>query len=296
MRKILILLLFILILSCSTEDKEIKIALISQEPFGANRSLVLSGARRFANEYNIPLEEISIPTSYEVINQIDSIKKAIDLGFTSIILHPISSNITEKAYELTKAAGVDLILIKDNFLDTKSVSTDIENASNLLISYLRSFNKSNNILLCFPSQDNNALKIFERKIALFAHENNIFFNAYYTYSNRMVADKLLKDYISSFSEATIITFDETSSSALIDLIDNNKDINFISFGSSINQLTELEKERIQALLVEDYFSMGYIAAKLALSEKKEKIQTKYNLITKESMFLKSNQWLLYAIK
>lgn len=75
-------------------------------------------------------------------------------------------------------------------------------------------------------------------------------------------------------------------------------VKLVGFDSSMNEIAFLEEGILQATVVQKPFSMGYLAIKAALQDiKGEKLESRIDtgseLITKENMYLKENQKLLF---
>lgn len=102
------------------------------------------------------------------------------------------------------------------------------------------------------------------------------------------------------SEATdvIVSFDNTSTDALLDALTNlNKTSKVYSISTSEKAVYNLYGSRIKALEYPDEFSMGYLAAMNALdvpeAAKYSKKAIDYRIVRKENMYDEDNQTLLF---
>ncbi|MCR5301280.1 MAG: substrate-binding domain-containing protein [Lachnospiraceae bacterium] len=103
------------------------------------------------------------------------------------------------------------------------------------------------------------------------------------------------------SEATdvIVTFDNSTTDALIDALSNlNMDRKVYSISTSNKAVYNLYNKDIKALMYPDEFSMGYLAAKYALDRKDaQKMysgkEIEYRIVKKENMYDEDNQTLLF---
>ena len=103
------------------------------------------------------------------------------------------------------------------------------------------------------------------------------------------------------SEATdvIVTFDNTTTDALLDALTNlNKKSKVYSISTSDKAVYSLNKKDIKALMYTDEFSMGYLAAMYAVDNKNaiKKYSHRvidYRIVRKEDMYDEGNQTLLF---
>ncbi len=102
------------------------------------------------------------------------------------------------------------------------------------------------------------------------------------------------------SEATdvIVTFDNTTTDALIDALTNlNKQSKVYSISTSEKAVYSLNKGMIKSLEYTDEFSMGYLAALYALDHSKAKDysdkEIDFKIVRKEDMYDEDNQELLF---
>ena len=103
------------------------------------------------------------------------------------------------------------------------------------------------------------------------------------------------------SEATdvIVAFDNTTTDALIDALENlNQTSKVYSISTSNKAVYNLYNKEIKALEYPDEFSMGYLAAMYALdrsyaNKKYSDKEIEYRLVRKENMYDEDNQTLLF---
>ena len=119
------------------------------------------------------------------------------------------------------------------------------------------------------------------------------------YENNADTRMFIQRAIVSEAADVIVTFDNSTTDALIDALTNlNMNRKVYSISTSNKAVYNLYNRDLKALLYPDEFSMGYLAAMYALdrSDAKKKYSGKeieYRIVRKENMYDEDNQKLLF---
>lgn len=310
---ILVVSTIFMISGCSDElskrkDDEKDIVLITKMNTGYYWGTVKTGADVAARELKVNVEHYAPREEDNVKEQIALVNQAVDRGIDALILAASDFSELDEVIEKAYDKHIPVIIIDSEVNTNKThcliVTNNVEageNAGNMLVHLTGEIAE---IGLCYSIK--GATKIYKREQGLESILSNYpkidIITREYCYGDIESAYKLTKRMIIEHSELdAIVTFDVASSEGAARAINEMelKDrINLIAFGNTVEEINYLEKGDIKAMVIENPFSIGYLAVKYAVDATQgkkipEKVNISSMLINKENMYLPENQKLLF---
>jgi ribose transport system substrate-binding protein len=310
----LILFIVIFLVSCISKDtglnieNKAKVALVLKMNTGYHWGTIKQGADTAAREFNVNLYFYAPLQEEDVEGQINLVNQALDENVDALILAASDFKelveVTEKAYD----KKIPVIII-ESLVDTDKIHSYIatdnldagRKAGNALIEIAGP--ACNVAVMNFIKGTSNAddrekglLEVIEDhpKINVVAKE--------YCLSDINLASKLTKKIISENENLdAIVALNSISSEGVAQAVEEMGlagKIKIIAFDSTTREIDYLEEGIIQATVIQNPFSMGYLGVKYAVEMLNgNKIDSYFNteskVITKENMYLKENQKLLF---
>lgn len=287
------------------------IALIVKMNYGYHWGTVKLGADAAAREFNVdidysaPDDEDDIEGQIKLVNEVlDRKDKKIDALILAASDFKELVGVTERAYGM----GIPVIII-DSEVDTKKIHSFIatdnfdagEKAGNKLAGITDGSCRV--AIMSFVKGTRNAEEREEGLMSVISKYPDIKVVAKeYCRSDTTLAYNLTKDIIAKNKEVNaIVAFNSISSEGVAQAIDDMKlggKVKVIAFDSTLQEINFLEKGVIQATVIQNPFSMGYLGVKNAVDvingKKVEKrVYTESRVIDKENMYLPENQKMLF---
>ena len=270
---------------------------------------LIAGAEIGANDFDVQLEILGVYSEDDIEGQNQEILKAIEMQPDVILLAASSATETIPYIEQAIAAGIQVILVDsvvDKELGSGIVSTNNIEMGRELARYARQFlNQDSQIGIIGPVQE--AATAIEReqgiREGLGQYEENILKVAFggFNYEN---AYELTKQMIADAPEMNILFgINEDSSvgaARAIHALGLENEIMLFGVDNSLEQIQFLERGVFQAIMIQKPVNMGYLAVELGVqalegASRSEIIDSGSVLITRDNMYLRENQQLLFPL-
>lgn len=291
----------------SIENKK-NIAIIGGMNSGYHWGTIKRGAEAAAREFNVNIEYSAPNDEGDVEGQIKLVNLALEKKVDALILAPSDyramADITKKAYN----EGIPVVII-DSEVDTDKmhcyIGTDNleagEKAGNVLLSFIPKEGKI--AIINFVKGSKNAEEREEgiKSVLAGSPKINIVANEY-CYSDVNRAYSLTKEIISKYEDIdAIVALNALSSegvAAAVSEMGLQGKVKVVAFDSTTSEIEFLEKGVIQAIVIQNPFSMGYLGVKSSVEIMNGKkvakiISTGSKIIDKNNMDLPENQKLLF---
>lgn len=282
----------------------IDISVISGGESVDSLSTIKQGIDQAASDMKVDISFITLNKENDLVEQIALINREIDSGVDAILLSAVDSQGLIDCIESIES-NIPIITI-DSTVDTPKVlayySADNYNIGLDLGKHIASLGKINkNIAIITTGSKRSNIK--QRYVGLedsLGSNNNIFFWSFQTDKEKSV------DYISKLvidnKIDSLVTIDLSSLELAIKLKKQLKDIDVDIFGigNNTNIVSALEKNIINSIVVQNDFSIGYLAVEAAISALDKKsinkdINIEYRIITSNNMYEPKNQKMLFPI-
>lgn len=291
----------------NAENKK-TIALILKMNYGYHWGTIKLGANAAAREFNVNIDYAAPDGEEDVARQVKLVDDALAKKVDALILaagdYKALVGVTEKAYD----QGIPVIII-DSEVDTNKVDSYIatdnydagKKAGNMLVSIGGTDLRV--AIMSFVKGPRNAEQREEGLMSVISRYPGVKVVAKeYCLSDTKLAYNLTKKIISENDNIdAFIALNEISSEGVAQAIDEmglGGKVKIIAFDSAFQSINYLEKGVIQATVVQNPFSMGYLGVKYAVEAMEGKqipkaypIESK--VIDKDNMYLPENQKLLF---
>lgn len=315
---IIFYILLVFIFSCISCTKPVdlnntarkNIAVIVKMNYGYHWGTVKLGVNAAAREFNVNIKYYAPNDEADIEGQIRMVNQAIDEKVDALILaasdYKALVEVTEKAYDM----GIPVIII-DSEVDTDKihayVATDNyeagKKAGNILVDIVGE--KANVAIMSFVKGTRNAEEREEGLMSVISNYPDIKVVAKeYCLSDNKLAYNLTKKIIWENSQVdAFVAFNDISSEGAAQAVDEMNlkgKVKIVAFDSTLQEINYLEKGVIQATVIQNPFSMGYLGVKYAVDALEgRKVEKRYPLDSKviniDNMFLPENQKLLFPL-
>ena len=313
-KKILIIMLIVLILvSCTnnvitTPDNDITIRVIVKNQSHDFWAVVEMGTEAAGREFGVIVEYIGPANEEDIDGQVRMVEAAIEDKVDAIVLAAIDYEKLVPAAEKAKDSGIPVIIIDSNINSDKMdsfIGTDNIDAGRVLgqsmidvlgtdldiaiVSFVKGAASSNereigviNAISQYPDINVLAL-LYCNSVEDIAQEKTI---------------ETIKKYPDIDAFVCLNAYATVGTARGIIELDKAGEIKIIGFDSTPEEISYLENDVIELLVVQNPFSMGYLGVKYALDAINgipvpEKISTEAEVINKENMYLPENQKLVF---
>jgi ribose transport system substrate-binding protein len=297
--------------SINLSDSEKKnVALIVKSNYGYYWGNLKMGAYAAAREFNINIDYAAPGDESDIPGQIELVNKAIDKKVDGIILaasdYKQLVEVTERAYDLR----IPIIII-DSEVDTKKVdsyiATDNLEAGRKAGSVIAEISdrKSKVAVMSFLKGSRSAeLREYGLLDVISKYPDIEIVAKEYCLSDGKLAYNLTKKIISENEELdAIVALNEVASEGVaqaIDEMDLEGKVKVIAFESTLREIDYLDKGVIQATIIQNPFSMGYLGVKNifeSINNKKieKRIFIDSKIIDRDNMYLPENEKLLFPL-
>ncbi|SKA91265.1 ribose transport system substrate-binding protein [Caloramator quimbayensis] len=318
----ILLILFILILSESCmvnkstssnfiNNKRKNIVFISKMSYGYHWATVKQGAIAASKEFNVDIDFAAPDLEENVEEQIKLVNNVIDNNDKTVNAIVLAASdydelvdVIEKVYD----KNIPVIVI-DSEVNTSKISSNIitdnfeagKKMGNILVDICGK--KAKIAIMSFIKGSRNAKQREDGLISIIAKYPDIkLISKEYCYSDTSLACNLTKKLLLENEDIDgIVALNDISSEGVALAVDEMKlggKVKVIAYDSTTQELHYLEKGVIQALVIENPFSIGYLGVKFAVDKLNgKKIPSKYlmetKVIDKNNMYLPENQRMLF---
>ncbi len=268
------------------------------------------GAELAAKEEGVRIETRGPFLERNIESQKEILKEAIDEKVDIILLAATNVDALKSLVEEAKGQGITLLTVDstvEGVPNITNVATDSVQASAVLTKHLIEIldQKGEIIMINFVEGASTAKERdlgYKEEASKYEH---IFMHpTVYTEGTTSDAYRATKKVLLEYPTLSgIVAANQQVTDAVCDAIQElglQGKVKVVGFDSSKSIIYALEKNVIEAIVVQKPFNMGYLAVKNSLQAytgKKipEYIDTGYKLINKETLYLTENQKLLYPI-
>jgi ribose transport system substrate-binding protein len=271
---------------------------------------VKMGAELAAKEENVRLETRGPMLERNIENQKEILRDAINERADIILLAATNVDALKSLVEEAKLKNITVLTVDSTVEGVQgitNVATDSVQASAVLTNYLiEQLNEQGEIIMVNFVEGASTAK--ERdlgyKVEAGKYKNIIMHPTVYTGGTTSDAYRATKKVLAEYPNLKgIVAANQQVTDAVCDAVQEmglQGKVKVVGFDSSRNIIYALEKEIIDAIVVQKPFNMGYLAVKNALQVYRGKkvpsyVDTGYKLINKETLYQTENQKLLYPI-
>ena len=310
---ILILVMIVALLGCTrsdlTADEErltIKVIVKMQEPtFWA---VVHMGAIAAGKEFNVDIEYDGPTNEKDIDGQIGMVRDAIEQDVDALVLAASDYQKLVPVAEEAKAAGIPVIIIDSNLNSEKMdsfIGTDNVDAGR----------KLGESLIDKVGEDCKiAVMSFVKGTATAVQREEGFFDkiseypkvqvlaTLYCNSQAAIAQQLTKEVVAANPDIDAIVclnaYGTVGTAYAVTELKRTGDIKIIGFDSTPEEISFMEKDVIQSLVIQNPFNMGYLGVKYALDainkvKVPKTVNTGSEVIDIDNMYLPENQKLVF---
>jgi ribose transport system substrate-binding protein len=294
------------------EPKENKktVALILNSGTGYHGSTIKLGADIAAREFNINLEYNAPLDDGDTESQIKMVEQALAAGVDGLILAAGDFKdlveVTEKAY----AMNIPVIIIDsavdttkiDSYIATDNLEAGIK-AAEAVVSKVGSHCQT--VILSYLEGSRNAEKREEGFMSIISEYPGIeVLDTKYTSSEGKLAYELTQKILTEHPDLDVIvalnTINTEYAAQAVDEMGLGGKVKIIGFGSTTREIAYMERDVIQALIIQNPFSMGYLGVKYAADRMagkavEKQTYTESKMIDYESIYLPENQKLIFPL-
>lgn len=287
-----------------------RIACITKMQTGEHWGAIKSGARSAATELGASMEFFAPINESNHVQQAEYIGEAIDRGVDAILLAASHQSVPAAQVASARSKGIPVITI-----DSGIVGTDVEGhigsdnrelgalAARTATDLLEDHIPRVYVIGSLADSMNMAQRIMGIETEINLSGGDIL-GIDYSGAEENTAKILTGDMLEKHPEiSVIIALEENSAHGAADIIQEKglKDsIILIGFGSSRQEISLLENDVIDALVVENPFTMGYLGVSAAVDLARGKksvtsVTTNHAVITKDTLRTPGNQRLAFPV-
>ncbi|WP_070000953.1 substrate-binding domain-containing protein [Cellulosilyticum sp. I15G10I2] len=271
---------------------------------------VRMGAELAAKEENVQIETRGPLLERNIESQKEILKEAINEQADIILLAATNVDALKDLVEEAKLQGITVLTVDstvEGVQNITNVATDSIQASAVLTKYLieRLGQQGEIIMINFVEGASTANeRDLGYKQEASKYKDIIMHPTVYTEGTTSDAYRATKQILKDYPNLKgIVAANQQVTDAVCDAVqemDLQGKVKVVGFDSSRNIIYALEKNVIDAIVVQKPFNMGYLAVKHAIQAYRGKkiasyLDTGYKLINKETLYATENQKLLYPI-
>lgn len=310
---VLLIILILIVSSCSTTqvatmDEDINIKVIVKKPNHEFWAVVEQGAFAAEKEFGINVEYVGPASEEDISGQIKMVEAAISDKVNAIVLAAIDYNLLVPVAEEARSAGIPVIIIDSNINSDKMnsfVGTDNIEAGRVLgNSMVESI--GTDIDIAIVSFVKGAASSNEREAGLMEiinkYEDINLIDTLHCNSDEAIAERLtigiLKNYPDIDAFVCLNAYATVGTARGVIAMGKEGEVKIIGFDSTPEEISYLEKDVIELVVVQNPFSMGYLGVKYALDavhglSVPDSVNTGAVVITKDNMYDPENQKLVF---
>ncbi|MDF2877853.1 MAG: hypothetical protein K0S30_949 [Clostridia bacterium] len=271
---------------------------------------VKMGAELAAKEENIIIETRGAMFEKNISEQKQILEKAIEEEVDIILLAATNVDALRELVERARKKGITLLTVDstvEGVPHITKVATDNVQGAAILTRHLAELLESQGevIMINFVEGASTAKERatgYEREIS--QYKEIIMHPTVYTQGTTADAYEATKNVLKKYPELKgIVAANQQVTDAVCEAVEEmglQSQVSVVGFDSSQTIIYALERDIIDAIIVQKPFNMGYLAVKNGLQAYRGKkipeyVDTGYKLINKETLYLTENQKLLYPI-
>ncbi|WP_312883502.1 substrate-binding domain-containing protein [Paenibacillus germinis] len=299
-----------LVVSKGMEAKDRPLILIPKtiDPHVEFWRVLNQGVTTAAKEYNTEVIVMGTPSESDIDEQIKLVEEAIALKPKAIILAATDYNRLVPVAQRVISSGIKLITVDSGLegsVSTSLIATDNYAAGSKAVEAMNRYvqGPATYAIVSFVKRSTTQL---DRENGVRDHLKNdpsvqildtLYSNGYedkaYEQTKQLLAEHSDIRGIFGLNEVSTV-----GAARALKELDPEHNIKLVGFDSSMNEIAFLEAGILQATIVQKPFNMGYLAVKTALQvysgeNVKASIDTGSEVITKENMYTRENQKLLF---
>ncbi|WP_312876124.1 substrate-binding domain-containing protein [Paenibacillus alginolyticus] len=266
------------------------------------------GVTAAAKEYNSEVKVMGTRSESDIDEQIKLVEEAITLKPKAIILAATDYNRLVPVAQKVIGAGITLVTVDSGLegdISTSLIATDNYAAGRKAVEAMRRYvqEPATYAIVSFVKRSTTQLDRENGVRDSLKNDHSIqILDTLYSNGSEDKAYEQTKQLLAEHSDIRgIFGLNEVSTvgaARALKELDPEHNIKLVGFDSSMNEIAFLEGGTLQATIVQKPFNMGYLAVKTALQvqngEKvKASIDTGSEVITKENMYTRENQKLLF---
>lgn len=267
------------------------------------------GAQTAAKEFGVDVQTVGTVSESDVDGQIRLLERAIEERPRAIVLAASDYNRIVPIAEKIREAGIPLITvdsglnggISESFIATDNYEAG-KQAGDALLNVLPKDAPIAIIGVVKVSATSIERERGARDSLAAAGATNVLPETYYSNSSETIAYDIAKKLLRDRPDLKgIVCLNEPTTVGTAKAVQEfaaNRGIRMVGFDGSTDEVAFLEDGVLQAIVVQKPFNMGYLAVRTAVSASKgrkveETIDTGSEVITKENLYAKENQKLLF---
>lgn len=290
--------------------REIEIAVVLKMSYGYHWGSVKLGADAAAREFNVNIQYYAPDNEDDYCEQIKLVNEALKRNIDALILAASDYNALTATVEGAYSLGIPVIII-DSEVNTDKVHSfiaadnleDGKKAGNMLLDIVGE--NADIAIMNFVKGTKNAEQREEGLMSVISKYPGIKVKAKeYCLSSTTRAYELTKKIIRENENINaIVALNSISCEGVARAVEEaglSGKVKIIAFDSSIQGINYLENGTIQAMIIQNPFSMGYLSVKYAYDAIEGKRIPKHvtidsKVVDKQNMYLPENQKLLFPI-
>lgn len=299
--------------ACGSSDKKYSVYVITKSTNSNFWEDVERGVRAAATEYNVNIVFEGPSSEEDYLAQNKMINEAVENGADAIVFSAIDYYQSDKTIEAAAAAGVKIVMI-DSDISSKEKSTFIgtdnfaagETAAKSVID---KFGTEQIVKIGIINYDEGSNNGQQREAGFRSYLKNFgniqIYDTVRAVSNTTSAMASTIILLNNYPQVNVVVgFNEWMSLGIGKAIEQRNlqdSIYAIGFDNNVVSVGMLESGEMDVLIVQNSFAMGYLGVESAcnvLNGKKisENIITATTAITKENMFSRDNQKILFPFQ
>lgn len=292
----------------STQEKSIRVSVIVKKRDANYWTVVKMGAEAAGKEFGVKVDFNGPTDENDIAGQIKIVEEAISEKVDAVVLAACDYTKLVEVAEKAISENIPVIIIDSDIHSDRTssfIGTDNIEAGKLLgETAVDKVGESCNIaVMSFikgaASSDQRDEGLYE---VLKKHSSIKVLSSVYCNSDENIAEQLTEKLVQDYPEleAVICTnaYGTVGTARAIEKLGMSSKVKVIGFDSTPEEVDFMEKDIIQALVIQNPFSMGYLGVKYAIdATNKEALQKRKNtdskVIDKDNMYLPENQKLVF---
>ena len=292
----------------STQEKRIHIKVIVKKRDASFWTVVKMGAEAAEKEFGVTVDFDGPIDENDIDGQIQMVNEAIYKKVDALVLAASDYTRLVEVAEKAVSEKIPVIIIDSDINSSKMnsfIGTDNIDAGKLLgETMIKKVGESCNIVVMSfikgaASSDQRDEGLFE---VIDSHSKINVLSSVYCNSDEDIAEQLTKELVQQFQniDAFVCTnaYGTVGVARAINKLGLAGKVKIIGFDSTPEEVSFMEKDVIQSLVIQNPFSMGYLGVKYALDATNAKtfpkiINTDSKVIDQDNMYLPENQKLVF---
>lgn len=293
----------------SDEDSVYDITVVTKSKYGQNWELICKGAYAAANEYGVNLQILAPDYEKDAEAQINLVQAAIDSREDAVIISPISDEKLGDIINKTISQGIIVteMVSQAHFNESSSyVGTDHYSAGEEIgDEIISSIGKKGTIAIVSNIERTKDIESREQGLRDYIENNSdirILETNYCSpnvYSSSRIAESIVKKY--NNIDAIVGLNEVTTLGIAKEIEKSNENICIIGVDASDEIINYIDRKIIDKLIVQNYYSIGYLAVKNTIYKLEGKeisndVFIESNIVTPENLYDSDIQKIIFPLK